>query len=409
SGHREWRVAEGRRRLAGVSSFGSGGANAHVVLEEYRQTGKDETTQEFYLFVLSASNLERLRVYAERILFWIEKNQKQVNFSDFIYTFQVGRSGMEERLAMKVRGFRDLQSKLKQWLEGEDGLENCWHENSKKAHTKFSNLLKGKSGQQVIDSALEKKDLEQLATIWILGIEIDWRALYEAEPRKISVPTYPFSKKQYWIAGGDKSGIREGTSNRPTLHPLLHENTSDLSEQRFTSTFTGKEFFLNDHKIKGKKVLPGVSYLEMARAAVEKASGEREEGTTIHLKHVVWSQPIVVDGSSQKVHIGLFGEESGQIQYEVYTESENEEVSIVHSQGIAEFKMREETSPLDIEDLRPQMNKGTLNAESCYQAFKEIGIEYGEGHRGIREIYQGENQLLAKISLPSSVQDTQSE
>ncbi|MCP4272340.1 MAG: type I polyketide synthase, partial [Gammaproteobacteria bacterium] len=265
SKHQEWDVLEDQLRFASVSSFGSGGTNAHVVLQEYRQAVKGEITQDFYLFVLSAGNLERLRAYAERILSWLERDQEQVNFSDFIYTFQVGRSSMQERLAVKVRGFRGLQSKLKQWLEGEEGLEDCWQEESEKADSNIRYLLKGKSGQQVIYTALEENDLRQLATIWTMGIEIDWKALYKATPRRISVPSYPFFKNQYWIAGGDKSGIQVGTKNRPTLHPLLHENTSDLSEQRFTSTFTGKEFFSNDHQVKEKKVLPWVCYLEMAR------------------------------------------------------------------------------------------------------------------------------------------------
>ncbi|MCP4272707.1 MAG: hypothetical protein GY781_12195, partial [Gammaproteobacteria bacterium] len=190
------------------------------------------------------------------------------------------------------------------------------------------------------------------------------------------------------------------------IHSLLHENTSDLFEQRFTSTFTGQEFFLDDHRVKGEKVLPGVVHLEMARVAVEKASGGREEGMGIHLRNVVWSQPIVVNGSGQKVHIGLYGEDSDQIQFEVYTESTNEEEIIVHSQGVAEFKEQGETSTLDIQNIRSQMNQGTLNAESCYQAFKKMGIGYGEGYRGI---YQDGNQLLATLSLPSSIQDTQSE
>ncbi|MCP5007741.1 MAG: hypothetical protein GY941_27965, partial [Planctomycetes bacterium] len=56
-----------------------------------------------------------------------------------------------------------------------------------------------------------------------------------------------------------------------------------------------------------------------------------------------------------------------------------------------------------------QMNERLLSAEDCYQAFKEMGIDYGDGHQGIRKIYQGENQLLAKLSLPSSVQDTKNE
>ncbi|MCP4458664.1 MAG: hypothetical protein GY816_11665 [Cytophagales bacterium] len=51
------------------------------------------------------------------------------------------------------------------------------------------------------------------------------------------------------------------------------------------------------------------------------------------------------------------------------------------------------------------MNEGTLSAENCYQTFQVMGIEYGEGFRGIREIYQGKNQILAKLSLPSFAQD----
>src|SRR5437764_12999113 len=60
------------------------------------------------------------------------------------------------------------------------------------------------------------------------------------------------------------------------LHPLLHSNTSDLNEQRYRSVFTGDEFFLVDHQVKAgdranQKVLPGMAYLEMVRAAVEQA------------------------------------------------------------------------------------------------------------------------------------------
>ena len=38
--------------------------------------------------------------------------------------------------------------------------------------------------------------------------------------------------------------------------------------QRFSSVFTGEEFFLADHVVKGQRVLPEVAYLELARAAV---------------------------------------------------------------------------------------------------------------------------------------------
>ncbi|MCP5003007.1 MAG: SDR family NAD(P)-dependent oxidoreductase, partial [Planctomycetes bacterium] len=228
---------------------------------------------------------------------------------------------------------------------------------------------------------------------------------------RIHLPTYPFAKERYWVEER-KSGVGSQKSEvGAKLHPLLHQNTSTLSEQRFSSTFTGEEFFLEDHRVNGQKVLPGVAYLEMVIAAIEQASELDSEDsiTSIQLKNIVWAQPIVVNDAAREVHIGLFGEESGQIQYEIYTESDNEEEIIVHSQGIAEFKVKEETPPLDIQDLLSHMNQGTLSAGKCYQAFKEMGIDYGKGHRGIQKIYQGENQVLARLSLPSSVYDTQGE
>ncbi|XYJ23398.1 hypothetical protein ACSE3M_20970 [Bacillus velezensis] len=56
------------------------------------------------------------------------------------------------------------------------------------------------------------------------------------------------------------------------LHPLLHRNTSNLAEQRFSSIYTGEEFYLADHVVKGVLGFTGVAHLEMARAAMEQAS-----------------------------------------------------------------------------------------------------------------------------------------
>src|SRR6185503_6687611 len=100
----------------------------------------------------------------------------------------------------------------------------------------------------------------------------------EITPRRISLPTYPFAKERYWLPAitvatqpQPEHPTRQGVTG--SLHPLVQENTSDLWEQRFSTTFSGAEFFLADHVIQGTKVLPAVTYLEMARAAVERAIG----------------------------------------------------------------------------------------------------------------------------------------
>ncbi len=68
---RRWESVNGRR-IAGVSSFGIGGTNAHVVLESWEPpgrgaTGADSTAARFMLCPVSAKSSESLKMYADRI------------------------------------------------------------------------------------------------------------------------------------------------------------------------------------------------------------------------------------------------------------------------------------------------------------------------------------------------------
>src|SRR5205085_12510113 len=131
--------------------------------------------------------------------------------------------------------------------------------------------------QQTVDKWIADNKLSRLVDLWVKGLELDWSKLYgEDKPQRLSLPTYPFAKERYWIdtpAGGPLSAKSVTTA---ALHPLLHHNTSDLSEQRYSSVFTGDEFFLVEHHLRSdhgtaQKALPGVACLEMARAAIERA------------------------------------------------------------------------------------------------------------------------------------------
>src|SRR5262249_24189233 len=146
------------------------------------------------------------------------------------------------------------------------------------------------------------------------------------------------------------------------LHPLLQSNTSDLSEQRYSSTFTGKEFFLADHQVAanghaGQRTLPAVAYLEMAPAAIERALPSRLESTVLELRNTVWAQPVVV-AEKKRVNISLAANDNHEIDYEIYCQEADQE--IIHCQGRAVLSREPAPARLDLNGLKGQMERGQV-------------------------------------------------
>ncbi len=404
-------------RRAGISAFGAGGSNGHLVIEEYipndleasQATNNAENTT---IILLSAKNENRLKEQVKRLLKAInEHNFTDDNLKDIAYTLQVGRDAMEERLGMIVASIKELKEKLNGFLEGKEGVEDLYHGQIKRSKNTLTDLATDEDMEKVISAWIDKGKYEKVVSLWTNGFAFDWSKMYgEVKPNRISLPTYPFEKESYWIPKGesmDFSGMIAATTMPSFIHPLLQENTSDFSEQRFSSTFTGQEFFLSDHIVNGKKVLPGVAYLEMARAGICQASGSLEVDQVIRLKNIVWTNPMNVEEQPIQAHIGLYLEDNGMISYEVYGDYETESgEAVTYSQGSAIISRKSELPRLDIKALQNKCNQNTVTATQCYEVFNAMGIKYGPAHQGIQNIFVGQNQVLAKLALPSSLDNT---
>ena len=381
----------GQPLLAAVSSFGSGGANAHAVLAEFPRAEIRTECDDAHLFVLSAMNEERLRAYAAQVSEWLDRSAG-IGFADAIYTWQAGRTAMKQRLAIKATGFADLRDKLNRWLAGTPATADCW---SGEAGADAA------SGQQIVAQALRDKDLEQLGTLWTKGLEVDWRSLHDARRACISAPTYPFARERFWIDMPAASA-----AGAAVLHPLLHANVSDLHQQVYQSTFGGEEFFLADHQVNldnrgARPVLPAVAYLEMARAAIEKALPRHPESTVLELRDTLWSQPLRVDGRKQ-VRIELAetsANGNAQIEFEVRGENDN----VLHCEGRAAFIVEPAPARLDLDALRAQMQDAGRNTADFYDALARMGLVYGPAHRAVTGLHQTTRQALAQLNLPDAL------
>ncbi|HEY7512162.1 MAG TPA: beta-ketoacyl synthase N-terminal-like domain-containing protein [Vicinamibacteria bacterium] len=95
---REWpRGSEPRR--AGVSAFGVGGTNAHVIVEEAPPAASEPSARAAQLLVLSAKTPSALAAAARQLALHL-RERPQVPLADVAYTLQLGRTAFSHRTAL---------------------------------------------------------------------------------------------------------------------------------------------------------------------------------------------------------------------------------------------------------------------------------------------------------------------
>ncbi|MFC5743200.1 SDR family NAD(P)-dependent oxidoreductase, partial [Dyella tabacisoli] len=323
--------------------------------------------------------------------------------ADLAYTLQVGREAMEERLALVVTSLGELREKLSAYIAGDTSIDDLYRGQVKRNKDTLAALAGDDDMATIVEAWISKGKFGKLLDLWVKGLAFDWQRLYGASrPRRISLPTYPFARERYWIQTGPaQAATSSGTG--AALHPLLHRNTSDVAGLRFSSHLSGDEFFLTDHVVQGARVLPGVAQLEMARRAASEAVGE---SSPLQLNDVTWIRPVTVGASGVDLHIALYPEEAGDISFEIYSEGEDGE-AVTYSQGSVMAVASAQPSAAvahDLAALRQQCSAAHIHATQCYAAFEQMGLHYGPAFQGLSELFVGAQQVLARITLPASVQ-----
>lgn len=405
-----WLNRDGAPRIAGISSFGAGGANAHIIVQEFRAEAASQpvrASDEQYAIVLSARTSEQLRHRARDLSSFVQAAQGTIDLGALAYTLQVGREAMSLRLGVLVSSVDQLIDRLQGWLAGARDIEDVYQD-SAESHKETLRLLDGDEDfQATLDRWLARRKFSKLLKLWTQGLEVSWEKSYEAaRPRRMALPTYPFSKERYWIdAVKEVRAWDAAPAAAAAVHPLLHANTSDLNRQSYTSVFTGEEFFLRDHQVQGRKVLPAVAYLEMARAAVELAARDGRPGSILELHHTAWLQPIVVS-APQDVVVALYRNESEPTAVDFEIQGADPGATTANAQGQARWVDALQAPMIDVQQLKGEMTRGPLAVAELYERFTQMGIEYGPAHRAITALHLGERQGLVQLSLPKAVEST---
>ncbi|MCW3466426.1 SDR family NAD(P)-dependent oxidoreductase [Chitinophaga nivalis] len=187
---------------AGLSSFGAGGSNAHLVIEEYSMPEKAvpmRTSSAPYLLVFSARTQERLTVVVQRFLHYLQ-TENTAPLADIAFTLQTGREGLEERLGILVTDISSAIAILTAYLSGETAEDDIYRGSIREDKDSLWMMQDEDFRKAAIDSCIQKGKYDRLLELWTKGYDLDWELLYPAGfPSRVSLPTYPFARERYWF------------------------------------------------------------------------------------------------------------------------------------------------------------------------------------------------------------------
>jgi len=420
-----------------ISSFGAGGSNAHAIVEEYRDSNivDFQTTvprlasSKDVIIPVSAKSTERLAVCVANLLSYINDNDileigdnyrdNAIRLEDVAYTLQTGRDAMDERVVFLANDLADLKQILTQYARPDNRVTSKIIAGYAKTDRKMFNVFSLDTNlNNVFNDWIVAGDGAKIATLWANGIEVNWHLLYSGQtPRKVSLPTYPFCKERYWIpviASKNRAVATPGAVQTSQIHPLLHENTSDLYSQRYSSTFTGSEGCFDGSVTKGERTLSSMSYLEMASQAVAIASGiAGEHQKSVYLSNIIWLEPFMVKNQAKQLHIALTldddsvdningdslnGDNNETICFEIYsTSSDSKNKRVLHAQGVAHTGDIAHHEKQDLSSLKQKMTIKTLDESQCTAILTATEYLHGNHQCNVTAINVGNDEVLITL------------
>lgn len=337
-----WDVGKGDR-MAGISAFGAGGSNSHMILKEFkiRHEVKNKKRDKYIILISAKSKvelsnyIEKYRDYVDDKCSWLEKMSvfsvgvekwvkdqiasvmgisgdnislraslaeygldkyslqvlnniineatlqecedfsisisedtvvselieivernlygKEVKAVDYeayeqelleqiAYVTQNGRKHFKERIAICAESLRALYSKLNMCLEEIfDGAQNGIYRGT--VNVDSNNINENDSDLKKLEQDILKYDSDSLAKSFVIGKDINWTMLYDEQPWKISLPSYPFMTKRYWVSSCEneyKELTKESTANQ-TEAKETEDNEFDALLLERANSYNGDE------------------------------------------------------------------------------------------------------------------------------------------------------------------------
>ncbi len=241
-----------------------------------------------------------------------------------------------------------------------------------------------------------------LAALYQQGRAIRWQMVEPSGGRRVSLPTYPFEHERFWLDPDRTVAPATKTGNAAPLgperpHPLLGEQLGGEGPGFEALLGLDRFEFLGDHRVFGRAVLPAAAILDLAITAARDLGLAQpviedfvyERALTIPPDRPVWTQTLLEGGAGN----GFFRLQS--------TGLEAGDPWHFNASGRVHDGAAPMVPPLAMQSMRAGRE---IPADQFYRFLDRAGLSYGPAFRGIRRLWQGQDQAFAEVALPAGLE-----
>lgn len=451
-----WKAIDGRR-IAGISSFGFSGTNAHAIVEGVEDRRLVETrTRPSEVLAISARTRAALRESASRYSIFLE--QTEASWGEICHSAGTGRAVFSERLAIVAQNKEEAARELKGWLQtgasaqiqegtlrpGErvraglilgDGLDSLDHLFDDRLVTNEERVRVwearwrswGLDPVLVVNAGTDARiqieraeanltvvtgatDLElpavclhrasgwrdlayALAALFVRGVRIDWKG-WEGDLRHRSVSLPTYPfQRQRFWIEPQRS--KHEVQGEATGLPFLGTRLRTAGVRGQFETELSPSGSLGWI---GDHVVEGHPILP-ATAHLElmlEAGTEILGNRVMTLEDVVLQSPLTID-SPRTVQTVVEPESAGRSRVRIYAENGAGKWETTSEAWIGSLsKNNREADRINITEIQSRLR--SADVEQFYAGMAQRGIDFGTTFRGLTELWIGKNESLGLVN-----------
>ncbi|MDY6988819.1 MAG: SDR family NAD(P)-dependent oxidoreductase [Thermodesulfobacteriota bacterium] len=411
---RNWPDLE-NRRIAGVSSFGFAGTNAHVVIEEFRDSATrdsgSKTERPLHLLTLSAKTQRALNQLAERY----EKHlagHPHLALADICFTANTCRCSFSHRLAVVAASLDELQEKLSDFR----AARACAGVFSGQAAEEEGETVHGLHTLPPSDQSPQgwQGFFEELGAFYVRGGSVDWHMIERDYFRgKVHLPTYPFQRERYWVDTSPPARPGPCLIQEDAWKPPGRRiNLPFSKEVRFESQFRASSpSYLEDHKLFGTRVVAGASHVSMVLEAGKALFGH----DPCVVEDMLFQAPLVIpDGCEQTVQLicDPIPDRPGDFFFKLVSTriddqpGSNSDQWHQHVSGKLKKGSDGESSAMAFNHLQEIQDRGTtIEGQDFYAEILEQGHHLGTSFQWIEKIWWHQQDGVCQMACPDLALD----